>query len=138
MAQKAKQILWACIKYAGYLSLAIIMLILVTGPAFTADMTVIWKASAGATGYELEYSANNGTTWSTPKEIGAITPVDYVSGSTHLLLCSYLWTGLPDAGLILIRVTAYNSVGKACRVDAGAWFNKSWSLPALPAGAGVQ
>ncbi len=104
---------------------------------FAADILVTWNASAGATGYKLEYSIDNGGTWSTPLDIGMVQPIDYVSGTTHFLLCSYNWIGLPDTGLVLVRVTAYNAVGPITRTDAGAWFNKSWAPPIAPKGVGI-
>jgi hypothetical protein len=110
------------------------------GPArsYGADISVTWLAATGASGYRLEYSSDNGAGWQTPKDIGMITPVDYTAtGGVHLMLCAYTWTGLPDTGLILIRVTAYNASGAATRTDAGAWYNKGWLPPIAPKGVGI-
>ncbi len=115
-----------------------IFMLMVASVIFAADVPVTWIAAAGASGYKLEYSIDNGGTWSAPKDVGMITPVDYVAGGVHLLICSYTWTGLPDAGLVLIRATAYNSVGNATNTGAGAWFNKSWAPPPMPTGTGVK
>jgi len=123
-------------KMVGFL---MISLLLTAMSLQAADINVTWTASPGNPGYKMEYSTDNGTTWSAPKDVGQITPVDYVTASgTHLLVCTYLWKGLPDNGLIIIRVSAYNAVGLATRTDAGAWYNKSWSIPAIPGGVGIQ
>jgi len=119
-------------------ALTALLVLVFTTSAFSADIIVSWRASTGATGYIIEASMDNGTTWTTKKDIGAIVPVDYVAGTSHILLCSYTWTGLPDTGLVLIRVIAYNSIGQACRTEAGSWFNKAWSAPDAPTGVGIQ
>jgi hypothetical protein len=91
--------------------------------AHAADVTLKWDAADGATGYILEMSTDNGTTWVNPIDVGNVT--------------TYQVTGVPDSGMVLFRNTAYNTVGQTVRYEAGAWFNGDWKQPSQP-GLGVQ
>lgn len=129
----------------AYKIIVVIIWVLVVGLFFgawhmasAADILVSWNTSQGATGYILEASTDNGATWSTKKDVGQITPKTYTSGSETLSLCSYTWTGLPDTGLVLIRVKAYNDYGTTTNTRAGSWFNKAWQAPAEAKGVGIQ
>ena len=106
--------------------------------AHAADVQISWMASDGATGYILEASVDNGQSWSLSVDTGLIAPINYTAGTVTLSLCYYAWTGLPDAGLVLIRVTAYNSFGQTINTSSGAWINKTWVSPPMPSGVGVN
>ena len=91
-------------------------------PCFAADVTVNWDMSDGAVGYKVYQSVDTGQTWN---EVG-----DVVANTAPLVV--------PDSGLVLFRVSAYNNQGEAIRCDAGAWYNGDWTPPAQPTGTGIQ
>ena len=128
---------WKVILVCGWI-FAVVLFLAAWDHASAADVGVSWKASEGATGYILEASTDNGLTWATSIDVGAVQAVDYISGENHLLLCSYTWAGLPDTGLVLVRVTAYNAYGATINTSSGAWFNKAWVSPPAATGIGVQ
>lgn len=105
--------------------LAVIML-LPGAVAFAADVPLKWDVATGATGYKIQMSTDNGATWPTSR---------VVTGGTTT---SYTWTGAPETGLVMFRVTATNAQGEAIRTDAGCWFNKGWQLPQMAGGLGVN
>jgi hypothetical protein len=96
-----------------------------------ADCTFAWKASSGATGYYLEYSTDNGVTWVGKKTTGPLTPDS--NGEV-----SYLYTGIPETGLVIVRVAATNATSEAVRLESGAWYNHQWKPIGAPSGAGVR
>ena len=100
-----------------------VALILMATSAWAADVPLAWDAVQGASGYKIQMSTNSGASWSTAKDAGANA--------------TYTWTGAPDTGLCLFRVSAYNAQGEAIRTNAGAWFNGSWTVPRQPGGLGV-
>ena len=102
---------------------AVIMVLMAT-TAFAADIPIAWDAAGGATGYKIQMSTDNGVTWS--------AGVDVANVLTYTLL------GVPDSGLVLFRVLAYNSVGEAVNMWAGAWYNGDWKPPAVAGGLGIK
>lgn len=96
-----------------------------------ADCTFSWKASTGATGYYLEYSLDQGATWTGKKTTGPLTPD--AAGEV-----SYQYTGIPETGLVIVRVAATGATGEAIRTEAGAWYNHRWKPIGAPSGAGVR
>lgn len=101
------------------------------GAAWAADCQFSWKASTGATGYEIEYSADQGVTWTGKKATGPLTP-DAAGDVT------YTYTGVPETGLILFRVSAVNATERAVRLEAGAWYNHRWKPMGPPSGSGIR
>lgn len=89
-----------------------------------ADISFKWDASTGATGYKIYRSVDNGATWTMVKDVGLVTEITL--------------TAQPDTGLVIYRVSAYNTVGESVRHWSGAWYNKSWEPPGQPAGAGIR
>ena len=87
-----------------------------------ADIDLNWDVSDGAVGYKVYQSVDTGQTWD---EVG-----DVVACTTPLVV--------PDSGLVLFRVSAYNNQGEVIRCDAGAWYNGDWTPPAQPTGTGIQ
>jgi len=90
---------------------------------FAADLAFQWNASAGATGYKVQISTDNGVTWGEQRDAGANT--------------TYTWIGAPDTGFLIFRFIAYRPTQEAIRSDAGIWYNGSWKLP-TPTMIGVQ
>lgn len=94
------------------------------GLAIGADVPLQWDVSVGATGYMIFTSVDGGVTWDSGVDVGNVT--------THVI------GSVPDNGLILFRVGAYNSQGEAVQYKAGAWYNGSWKPPINPTGLGIQ
>lgn len=103
--------------------LALVFLFLFTAQVQAADITISWDANPKATGYMLEYSIDNGLTWTTPQDVGDVT--------------SFLYT-VPGNGLVLIRVGAYKTAGITWRLDAGLWYNGDWKPLTAPSSVGIQ
>ena len=80
------------------LKLIVFCLLLISGPAFAADVSLVWDVSAGAAGYKLYQSIDSGATWDAGQDVGNVQ--------------SYTINGVPDSGLILFRVSAYNAIGE--------------------------
>ena len=91
---------------------------------FAQDINLKWDASTGATGYNIYMSTDDGISWCTPQDAGdAVT---------------YTYLGVPATGLILFRVSAYNTQGEYIRYWSGAWYCEDWKPLQSPAGAGVK
>lgn len=105
-------------------SLIVFVAVLWAGFAYAADLTLRWDASADATGYKIYQSTDSGATWDAGTDVGNVT--------------EYTITGVPDSGLVLFRVAAYNSQGEAVRLEAGAWYNGDWKPPKAAGGLGIQ
>lgn len=101
------------------------------GSAHAADCGFEWKASAGATGYWLEYSLDQGATWTGRKATGSLVP-------NALGYVSWTYTGVPETGLVLFRVAATNATSTAIRLEAGAWYHHAWRPLPTPSGAGIS
>lgn len=97
------------------LSIIIIMFfVLFASIAYSADVTLTWDASDGAIGYKVYISVDNGVTWTEARDV------------ENILICTL--TNVPDKGLLLFKVSAYNANGEAVRDWSGAWFNGDWKL----------
>jgi len=99
------------------------LLILTATAAWGADITLRWDASDGAEGYRIYQSTDTGAMWDAGADVGNVT--------------QYTIT-VPDSGLVLIRIGAYNAQGEVIRYNAGAWYNGDWKLPNVASGAGVE
>lgn len=103
--------------------IALSFMLLSVNTVFGADILISWDVAQGVDGYSLVQSVDNGTTWSTPQDVGSVTTATYT---------------VPDSGLVLIRVGAYNSAGITWRLDAGIFYNGDWKPLLPPSGVGVQ
>ena len=103
--------------------LVAVLLLGITNFAYAADVTLKWDASANATGYKIYQSTDNGSSWDSGTDVGDVL--------------TYTLSGVPDSGLVLFKVSAYNSQGEAVRSWSGAWYNGSWKLDD-PSGAGIE
>lgn len=117
-------------KYLACFLVIIAILLVVFGMTKAADVDLRWDKTDGATGYEIQMSADLGNTWSQPR---TVTPVD-----PNSVEVSFTWTGAPDTGLVLFRATAVNACCKTTRTTAGAWYNGSWTPPGEPIGMGIN
>ena len=91
--------------------------------AYSADITLNWDPSDGATGYKLYISTDAGQTWDAGTDVGNVT--------TYTL-------AVPDHTLVLIRAAAYNSFGESIRTDAGVFYNSDWKAPDNPSSTGIK
>jgi len=111
-----------------FLAAAIIVLMVIVGVARsqegTVDVDLRWDASAGVTGYKIYMSTDNGTSWSVPVDVGNTL--------------NHTYTGVPDIGLILFRVSAYNTQGESIRFWSGAWYCEDWKPVLAPTGTGIN
>jgi len=101
-----------------------ILFALITSPVWAADVSLSWDPSDNATGYRIYTSTDGGQTWDSGVDVGDVT--------------EYTYTGVPDSGLVLFRVSAYNSSAEAIRYEAGAWYCAPWQPPNHPTGVGVE
>jgi len=91
------------------------ILIFSIGIAQAAEVTLKWEASADATGYKVYKSLDSGTTWDAGVDVGDVT--------------EYIYTGVEETGLVLFRVSAYNSFGETISYWSGAFYNHLWLPP---------
>ena len=102
----------------------ILFLLFIPTICHATDVTLKWDAATGATGYKLYQSTDNGATWDAGVDVGNVT--------------SYVYPNVPESGLVLFRVSAYNATDEAVRYEAGAWYNFLWKPPQATSGLGVQ
>ncbi len=89
---------------------------------FAHDMVLSWDEDVNADGYGVRQSIDNGVTWINEVDVGpALTTIYEV----------------PDTGLVLVQIGAYNSLGTTWRPDAGLFYNGDWK-PLTVTGLGVQ
>ena len=104
---------------------ASLLFLLSLSPAVWAiDNTLRWLPAQGAEGYKIYQSTDNGTTWSPPVDVGNVT-------ETTL-------TNVPESGLVLYKVSAYNALQETITEWQGAWFNALWMPPGATVGLGVK
>lgn len=94
------------------------------GTCLSADIHVGWDPVAEATGYKLYKSTDLGVTWDAGMDVGNVT--------------EFTVTGVPDAGVVLFRVSAYNGNGEAVRYDAGVFHCGDCIPPGLAGSLGIQ
>jgi len=99
------------------------MVLMFAVTAFAADVTLKWEASAEATGYKVYKSLDTGATWDAGIDVGNVT--------------TYVYIGVEETGLVLFRVSAYNTSGETISTWSGAWYNKLWQPPLSAQGLGV-
>ena len=99
------------------------LIVLFASSVYAADVNLTWDVSSGATGYKIYQTVDNGLTWDAGVDVGNVTV--------------YTKTAVPDSGLVLFRVSAYNAQGEAVRSWSGAWYNGDWKLDS-PSGAGIE
>jgi hypothetical protein len=93
-------------------------------PVNAADVTLRWDPAAGATGYKIYSSSDNGVTWSTPVDVANVTQKNL--------------TSQPDNVLILYKVSAYNATSETVAHWMGAWYDGRKKPLPNPTAAGIQ
>jgi len=83
--------------------------------SFAADVLLKWEAAQFASGYKIYRSIDTGATWDAGTDVGDVL--------------EYTYTGVPDSGLNMFRISVYNSYGETVTSWAGAWYNGDWSPP---------
>ena len=96
--------------------------IFLAGASFAIDLKISWDKNPDATGYKVYESVDQGATWQ--------QVLDTNSTNTTLTM--------PEHGLVLIRISAYNRSGEAIRTGSGIWFNGNWLPPKRPKDVGVE
>ena len=104
--------------------LLVIAFMFLSFQAWAADVTIIWDASADATGYKIYQSVDNGVTWDSGTDVGNVT--------------TYIMTDVPDTGLVMFRTSAYNDNGESIAYWKGAWYWGDKKPPEAPTGTGIQ
>lgn len=89
--------------------------------ASAATVGLKWDAVPGATSYSIYQSVDVGATWTKVLDTQSY-PVTI--------------SNVPDTGLVLFRISAKNATQEQIRLEAGGWYNGSWSL--APRGLAVQ
>ena len=88
------------------------MVLMLCTPALAADVELQWEPAALATGYKIYTSTDNGATWDAGLDVGNVT--------------TYELTGVPDTGLIMWRLSAYNGYGETITSWQGGWYCGDW------------
>ncbi len=100
----------------------IIVFLLLPMSVFAHDMVLSWDEDVSADGYGVRQSIDNGVTWTNEVDVGSVLATIYV---------------VPDTGLVLVQIGAYNSLGTTWRTDAGLFYNGDWKLLTVT-GLGVE
>ena len=106
-----------------------LIIILLSSPALAGPVTLRWDVSSTATGYEVEQSLDNGSSWT--KVVDLTTSVCTATACTHTLTA-------PVTGQVLYRFVSKNAVGRSTRYDAGTWYCESCKPPSSAANVGIQ
>jgi len=114
-----------------WLALLVAVLLLLPAVAFADTVTLLWTGSPTATSYQLEQSANAGTTWT-------LIPAAQVTTTCTGVACSAIVTGISATGTILFRFGSVNAVGTTTRFSGGAWYCGSCSPPLASSQTGIQ
>ena len=97
---------------------AMAMMLLAISSASAATLPAKWDAVPGATGYRVYMSIDLGKTW---------VKIDKDITGTTLTI-----SNVPDTGLVLFRVGAFDTNGEAITMECGSWYNGSWKLLGNP------
>lgn len=104
--------------------MTVLSVLLFATVALGADVTLKWDVAQDATGYKIYKSTDQGATWDAGVDVGNVT--------------TYLYPGVPDAGLVLFRASAYNANGESIKYKSGCWYNGALSPPDQPTGLGMD
>ena len=109
--------------------LTVLFILCISVSASADDVFLRWDPSEGATGYkvykfEMPLCSEDQTTWDTGIDVGNVT--------------EYVYSGVPNSGLILFRIGAYNNSSESVMRWSGAWYNGDEKPIDVPYGAGVQ
>jgi len=105
-------------------TLIAIAILAMASVVMAADINLAWNASEKATGYKIYQSVDNGATWESGLDVGNVL--------------TYIVPFVPDSGLVLFRVSAYNTKGETITYWSGAWYNGDWRPPSPAGGLGIE
>ena len=93
--------------------------------AHAAEVDLTWDANPepDIAGYRVYQSIDMGANWTMVADTNATT--------VNL-------SDIPDTGLILFRVSAYDNQDESIRHNAGAWFNNDWIPISTPKSSGIE
>ena len=89
---------------------------------WAGEIKINWNSEGQADGYKVYQSTSNGDIW---QEI-----LD--TNSTNATLT------MPEHGLVLLRISAYNQNGETIRTSSGIWYNADWMPPDKPKDVGIK
>ena len=112
--------------------LTLLLCVFFSSGALAADATLSWESVDNAIGYKLYQSIDYGVTWSEPLNV-TDTPVE----ATYMVIEKAI-TNVPESGVVLFKVSAYNENHETVSHWQGAWFNYQWLPIDPPTGLGVQ
>lgn len=101
-----------------------VVVLCLSSPVLAVDTKLAWDPSVGASGYKIQMSVDLGKTWGEARDAGAGT--------------TFTWVGAPDTGLLLFRVSAFNSTSEVINTRAGAWYCGDWVPPQPAGGLGLK
>ena len=78
-------------------TLIFLLIMAIASVAYSADVSLSWSASPGATGYKVYMSLDGMATWDLGIDVGNVT--------------AYIYTGVPDTGNVHFRYSAYDMLG---------------------------
>ncbi|MCP4987094.1 MAG: hypothetical protein GY928_13915 [Colwellia sp.] len=89
---------------------------------YAKDLHLTWDVEPNATGYVIRHSVDLGINWE-----------PYITVPNNLATYT-----VPDTGIILIQVGAYNVNGRMWRRDSGFFYNGDWKKPNQSNNIGMQ
>jgi hypothetical protein len=105
--------------------LTAILILIVASTCSAADITLNWDPSDGAVGYRIY----------------VVIAYDHSESSESIdvgNVLTYQRNGLPDTGLTMFRVSAYNNQGEIICYKTYALYCGEWKTSAVPTGVGIQ
>lgn len=106
------------------LILTVLFLITMASMSFAGTATLDWKSVGKADGYKVYISFDLGATWDKGIDVGSVV--------------TYKFDNLPESGLVLFRVGAYNRNGETIRYEFGTWYNGDWKPIEAVSGTGIS
>ena len=100
----------------------ILVILAVSTVSLAGEIKINWNSEGQADGYKVYQTLDSGNTW---HEI-----LD--TNSTNATLT------MPEHGLVLLRISAYNQNGETIRTSSGIWYNADWIPPEKPKNVGVK
>lgn len=101
----------------------IIAFLLLTTSVFAADVKIDWEPVAGATGYRISMSFDNGLTWQPPVDAGLTRP--------------YTYKDVPEDKMVMFKIAAYADNIDSWNHYAGAWYDHRKKL-GIPSKIGIN
>ena len=101
------------------------LLVFSVATGLAAEIDLSWDANPeqDVVGYKVYQSIDGGTNWTLAVDTDATT---------------VFLPDIPDSGLVLFRVSAYDNQDESIRYNAGAWFNNDWKPLSSPRSSGIK